>query len=124
MLYGKAIVGRIVLLSFLFVVVPYVVIAVENKLTAEKIDWCDENYQFYQLLGVHKFLQIQRWSLKARVCTHLYKDPLWIDEGIDRRARLVDRSGIYMEQEIENSRKQAERGLSNLGILASPGTEP
>ena len=88
----------------------------EVGLSPRDIDWCDENYRYYQHLGEGKFLEVQRWSLKARVCTHLYKDPVWKYEGVGRSGRLAERSAFYVNKEVEKSMKQAAMGVSNPGM--------
>ena len=86
----------------------------EERLSANDIDWCGENLTYYQAVGEYNFLSSQSWSMRARVCSHLYKDPLWRYEGNDRSARLIDRSTYYIEFEIQKSKERAETGRWNL----------
>ena len=86
----------------------------EERLSANDIDWCGENLTYYQAVGEYDFLDSQSWSMRARVCSHLYKDPLWRYEGSDRSARLMDRSTYYIEFEIQKSKERAETGRWNL----------
>ncbi len=88
-------------------------ISAKDTLTANDIDWCSENLYYYNAVGEYAFLESQSWSMDARVCTHLYKDPLWDHEGADRTARLVDRSAYYIEFEIQKSKERAESGRWN-----------
>lgn len=88
----------------------------EAGLSPRDIDWCDESYKIYQQVGERTFLEMQRWSLRARVCRHLYNDPVWNYEGVGRSARLAERSGFYVDAEIEKSKQQAAMGVANPGI--------
>ena len=53
----------------------------QERLSENDIDWCTENLTYYDALGRHAFLENQHWSMKARVCAHLYDDPLVSQEG-------------------------------------------
>ncbi len=113
---SKYVAFGVFLISSLFLLGGTDVQGVENRLSDRDIDWCDENFKYFEQLGERKFLEVQRWSLKARVCIHLYKDPIWSYEGKVRTERLASRSTFYMDQEIERSKKQAEVGVANPGI--------
>ena len=103
----------------LFVLVIAVAVAgvgtavAEERLSENDIDWCEENLTYYQALGRHAFLENQHWSMKARVCSHLYDDPLWNDQDPDRKAKLIERSAYYIDFEIEMSKERAKTGVWN-----------
>ena len=103
-------------MSFLFLFCGNPSVGGEAGLSPRDIDWCDENYQFYQHIGERKFLEMQRWSLRARVCRHLYNDPIWSYQGVGRSQRLAEKSGAYVDAEIEKSKQQAAMGVANPGI--------
>ena len=111
----------------LFVLVIAIVLAsagtavAQERLSENDIDWCEENLTYYQALGRHAFLENQHWSMRARVCSHLYDDPLWTDQGPDRKANLIDRSTFYVDFEIEMSKERAKTGVWNPD--AKPATE-
>ena len=93
----------------------------QERLSENDIDWCTENLTYYDALGRHAFLENQHWSMKARVCAHLYDDPLWGSNSPDRMAQLIERSAYYVNQEIEMSEERAKTGVWNPD--AKPVTE-
>ena len=93
----------------------------QERLSENDIDWCEENLNYYQALGRHAFLENQHWSMRARVCSHLYVDPLWTEQGPDRKANLIERSAYYVNFEIELSKERAKTGVWNPD--AKPVTE-
>ena len=102
-------VGRCAIFALFLLICPSAVDAADS-LSANDIDWCGENLTYYKAVGEYDFLESQSWAMRARVCTHLYKDPLWRYEGADRTARLIDRSAYYTEFEIQKSKERAETG--------------
>ncbi len=79
-------------------------------LTQNGIEWCEENYQLYQLTG-DDFFEHHHHSIESRACANLYLDPLWTYNGSDRYERLVEQSKVYTQLEIEESKKEAETGI-------------
>lgn len=90
-----------------------------DALTKNGIEWCEENYSLYKLLG-NDFFVHHKHSIESRVCASLYNDPLWTYEGPDRIDRLVVKSQYYVQLEIQESQKEAETGV----IDPTPATSP
>ena len=82
----------------------------DGGLTQNGIEWCEENYQLYQLTG-DDFFEHHHHSIESRTCANLYLDPLWMYNGTDRYEKLVEQSKVYTQLEIEESRKEAETGI-------------
>lgn len=82
----------------------------DGGLTKNGIEWCEENYQLYQLIG-DDFFEHHNHSIESRTCANLYLDPLWTYNGTDRYEKLVEQSKVYTQLEIEESRKEAETGI-------------
>jgi hypothetical protein len=82
----------------------------DGGLTKNGIEWCEENYQLYQLTG-DDFFEHHNHSIESRTCANLYLDPLWTYNGTDRYEKLVEQSKVYTQLEIEESRKEAETGI-------------
>ena len=82
----------------------------DGGLTQNGIEWCEENYQLYQLTG-DDFFEHHHHSIESRTCANLYLDPLWTYNGTDRYEKLVEQSKVYTQLEIEESRKEAETGI-------------
>jgi len=82
----------------------------DGGLTQNGIEWCEENYQLYQLIG-DDFFEHHHHSIESRTCANLYLDPLWTYNGTDRYEKLVEQSKIYTQLEIEESKKEAETGI-------------
>ena len=82
----------------------------DGGLTQKGIEWCEENYQLYQLTG-DDFFEHHHHSIESRACANLYLDPLWTYNGTDRYEKLVEQSKVYTQLEIEESRKEAETGI-------------
>ena len=82
----------------------------DGGLTQNGIEWCEENYQLYQLIG-DDFFEHHHHSIESRACANLYLDPLWTYNGTDRYEKLVEQSKVYTQLEIEESRKEAETGI-------------
>ena len=87
-------------------------------LTKNGIEWCEENYQLYQLTG-DDFFEHHHHSIESRTCANLYLDPLWTYSGPDRYERLVEQSKVYTQLEIEESRKEAETGIIDTKPVSS-----
>ena len=82
----------------------------DGGLTQNGIEWCEENYQLYQLTD-DDFFEHHHHSIESRACANLYLDPLWTYNGTDRYEKLVEQSKVYTQLEIEESRKEAETGI-------------
>ncbi len=82
----------------------------DGGLTQNGIEWCEENYQLYQLID-DDFFEHHHHSIESRACANLYLDPLWTYNGTDRYEKLVEQSRVYTQLEIEESRKEAETGI-------------
>ena len=82
----------------------------DGGLTQNGIEWCEENYQLYQLTG-DDFFEHHHHSIESRACANLYLDPLWTYNGTDRYEKLVEQSKVYTQLEIEESKKEAETGI-------------
>ena len=82
----------------------------DGGLTQNGIEWCEENYQLYQLIG-DDFFEHHHHSIESRTCANLYLDPLWTYNGTDRYEKLVEQSKVYTQLEIEESKKEAETGI-------------
>jgi len=82
-------------------------------LTENGIEWCEENYQLYQFMGVD-FFEHHKHSIESRICASLYQDPLWTYSGYDRYEKLVEQSRIYTELEINESKDEADSGIIDI----------
>ena len=102
----------LVILSLLLVNTAYAATPffADGGLTQNGIEWCEENYQLYQLTG-DDFFEHHHHSIESRACANLYLDPLWMYNGTDRYEKLVEQSKVYTQLEIEESRKEAETGI-------------
>lgn len=84
--------------------------ATTNYLIENDIMYCEENFEQYKLIGDYEFLEREKRTLEARVCVHLYADPVWDYSGKDRLARLLERGNHYVDVEIAQSRENAKIG--------------
>lgn len=84
--------------------------AISDYLTENDIKYCEENYEQYRLIGEYDFLERERHTIEARVCVHLYNDPVWHDTSKYRLERLLERGNYYVNVEIEKSRENAKTG--------------
>ena len=84
--------------------------AVTDYLTENDIFYCEENYEQYKIIGEYEFLVREQHTLEARVCVHLYNDPLWSDTSKYRTTKLLERGNYYVNVEIEKSKENAESG--------------
>ena len=82
----------------------------EGKLTKNGVQWCEEEFARYELWGEEKWIEQNHYSIEARICAHLYSDPLWEYQGSDRVEKLIEKSGYYAELEIAESKTEAETG--------------
>jgi hypothetical protein len=82
-------------------------------LTENGIEWCEENYQLYQFMGVD-FFEHHKHSIESRICASLYQDPLWTYSEHDRYEKLVEQSRIYAELEINESADEADSGIIDI----------
>jgi len=82
-------------------------------LTENGIEWCEENYQLHQFMGVD-FFEHHKHSIESRICASLYNDPLWTYSGYDRYEKLVEQSRIYAELEINESAAEADSGIIDI----------
>ncbi len=78
-------------------------------LTENGIEWCEENYQLYKILG-NDFFEHHSHSIESRLCGNLYNDDLWTYSGPDRYQKLIEQSRIYYSLEIQESLEEAEEG--------------
>ena len=78
--------------------------------TANGIEWCEENYPLYEILG-EKFFEHHKHSIESRVCASLYGDYYWTYNGTDRVEKLIERSKYYSELEIMESYEESETGI-------------
>jgi len=91
----------------------------EGAFTQNGIEWCEENYQLYQIMQEEFFVH-HKHSIESRVCVSLFGDPLWTYDGADRYEKLIERSAYYVQLEIEESKVEAETGKIDI----TPATEP
>lgn len=81
-----------------------------NRLTENGIQWCEEELARYELWGEKVWIEQHNYSIEARICAHLYSDPLWEYQGNNRVEKLIERSEYYAELEIAESKTEAETG--------------
>ncbi|MFB5611157.1 MAG: hypothetical protein ACE5R3_03840 [Nitrosopumilaceae archaeon] len=96
----------------LFSNVTYVFTA-EFEFSMNDIEWCNEVYPQYEVLGLEWFIKNYHYSIEARVCGSLYEDPLWNYQGEDRMQKLLERSMYYIELEIQESLDEAKSGVND-----------
>jgi hypothetical protein len=82
-----------------------------SYLTKNDIAYCEESHEHYKLLGDYQFLEREKRTMEARVCVHLYYDPVWSYSGADRLDKLLKRGNYYVDVEIEQSRQNAKTGV-------------
>jgi hypothetical protein len=86
----------------------------EYELTENDMEWCDEEFPRYEILGLQWFLENYHYSIKARVCGSLYEDPIWEEAvGEDRLKKLQERSKYYVDLEIKESEEEAKVGIDD-----------
>ncbi len=86
----------------------------EYELTENDMEWCDEEFPRYEILGLQWFLENYHYSIKARVCGSLYEDPIWEEAiGEDRFKKLQERSKYYVDLEIKESKDEALEGKND-----------
>ncbi len=100
-----------------------------DAFTQNGIEWCQENQMLYEILGLEEWLKHHNYSIEARVCAHLYNDPLWSYNGPDRTERLIERSRTFVEAEIQESVRESKTGVidikpAELGDTVVYGTTP
>ncbi|NIM26357.1 MAG: hypothetical protein GTN35_01715 [Nitrososphaeria archaeon] len=78
--------------------------------TENGIEWCEENYPLYEILG-EKFFEHHKHSLESRVCANLYGDYFWTYTGPDRIEKLIERSKHYSQLEIMESYEESQTGI-------------
>ena len=78
--------------------------------TENGIEWCEENYLLYEVLG-EKFFEHHKHSLESRVCVSLYGDYFWTYTGPDRTEKLIERSKHYSQLEIMESYEESQTGI-------------
>ena len=79
-------------------------------LTANGIEWCEENYPLYNFMG-NGFFEHHKQSIEPRICVSLYNDPLWTYSEYDRYEKLAEQSRIYAELEINESAEESVSGI-------------
>lgn len=83
-----------------------------NAFTANGIEWCEENYSLYMILG-DGFFEHHKYSLESRVCASLINDELWMYDGSDRVQQLIEKSRYYTQLEITESISESKTGVIN-----------
>ena len=78
-------------------------------LTKNGIEWCEENYQLYKMIG-NDFFEHHQHSIESRLCGNLYNDELWTYSEYDRYQKLIEQSRIYYHLEIQESTEEAKEG--------------
>lgn len=78
--------------------------------TPNGIEWCEENWPLYEVLG-DRFFEHHNHSLESRVCVSLYYDYYWTYEGSDRVEKLIERSKYYSQLEISESYEESMTGI-------------
>jgi len=78
-------------------------------LTKNGIEWCEENYQLYYFVG-NDFFEHHKHSIESRLCGNLYNDDLWTYSGLDRYQKLIERSRVYYNLEIQESFEESQMG--------------
>ncbi|AFS80360.1 hypothetical protein NKOR_02300 [Candidatus Nitrosopumilus koreensis AR1] len=78
-------------------------------LTQNGIEWCEENYQLYQMMG-NDFFEHHHHSIESRLCGNLYNDGLWFYTGYDRYQKLIEQSRMYYNLEIQESFVESKEG--------------
>jgi len=96
---------------------------VNDAFTQNGIEWCEENFQLYQIMQ-EDFFEHHKHSIESRVCVSLFGDPLWIYDGADRYEKLIERSAYYVQLEIEESKVEAETGKIDVTPAEVPEEEP
>ena len=81
-----------------------------NRLTENGIQWCHEELPRYELWGEKVWIEQHNYSIEARICAHLFSDPLWEYQGNDRVQKLIEKSQYYAELEIAESQNEAKTG--------------
>jgi hypothetical protein len=79
-------------------------------LTLNGIEWCEENYQLYNLMG-NDFFEHHQHSIESRLCGNLYNDDLWLYSESDRYQKLIEQSRMYYSLEIQESASEADKGI-------------
>lgn len=78
-------------------------------LTQNGIEWCEENYQLYKMMG-NDFFEHHHHSIESRLCGNLYNDELWFYTGYDRYQKLIEQSRVYYVLEIQESSVESKEG--------------
>jgi hypothetical protein len=79
-------------------------------LTLNGIEWCEENYQLYNLME-NDFFEHHQHSIESRLCGNLYNDDLWLYSESDRYQKLIEQSKMYYSLEIQESASEADKGI-------------
>ena len=79
-------------------------------LTKNGIEWCEENYQLYKIMG-KGFFEHHKHSIESRLCGNLYNDDLWIYSESDRYQKLIEQSRTYYNLEIQESTEESKDGI-------------
>lgn len=103
-----------ILFALILIPIPLVfgatVFFANSRFTEDGIQWCEEEKPRYHIIGEAKWLEHHRYSIESRICANLYYDPLWDYTGFDRVQKLIERSAYYAQLEIDESKKEAEKG--------------
>jgi len=98
-------------LALILMIAPIQSFSQTGYLTQNDIEYCEENYGQYRLIGEYQFLERERRTIESRVCVHLYEDPVWEYTGASRAAKLLERGNYYVDVEIANSKANAGTGV-------------
>ncbi|MCV0410473.1 CFI-box-CTERM domain-containing protein [Nitrosopumilus sp.] len=79
-------------------------------LTKNGIEWCEENYQLYKIMG-KDFFEHHKHSIESRLCGNLYNDDLWTYSEHDRYQKLIEQSRMYYNLEIQESVEESKEGI-------------
>ncbi|MCV0366563.1 MAG: hypothetical protein K5798_04795 [Nitrosopumilus sp.] len=79
-------------------------------LTKNGIEWCEENYQLYKIMG-KDFFEHHKHSIESRLCGNLYNDDLWTYSEYDRYQKLIEQSRMYYNLEIQESVEESKEGI-------------
>ncbi|GBH35084.1 hypothetical protein NZNM25_18750 [Nitrosopumilus zosterae] len=79
-------------------------------LTKNGIEWCEENYQLYKIMG-KDFFEHHKHSIESRLCGNLYNDDLWAYSEHDRYQKLIEQSRMYYNLEIQESVEESKEGI-------------
>jgi len=89
-----------------------------GQFTPNGIEWCQENFQLYEILG-EKFFEHHKHSIESRVCAALYEDPLWNEEREGKVQKLIEKSRHFALLEISESIEESQTGVIDTTPVAN-----